>query len=96
MSNNINRKKLTYKIYQNIGFSKIISENIVKDIFNIIIKSLNTNNEIKISSFGTFYKKRKKQRIGRNPKTKEKKMIQSRNVITFKPSKLFKKRINNL
>ena len=37
----------------------------------------------------------KKQRIGRNPKTKEKKIISERKVILFKPSKEFKKKLNN-
>ena len=94
LKKNVNRKTLANKIYQNIGFSKIISENIVNDIFDIIMSSFKENNKIKISSFGTFLKKRKNERIGRNPKTKEKKIISARKVITFKASKLFKDRIN--
>ena len=91
---NVNRKTLANKIYQNIGFSKIISENIVNDIFYIIVSDFKDNEKIKITSFGTFLKKRKKDRIGRNPKTKEKKIISARNVITFKASKFFKNKIN--
>ena len=94
LKKNVNRKALTYKIYQYIGFSKIISENIVNDIFDIIKSSFKENNKIKITSFGTFLKKRKNKRIGRNPKTKEKKIISARNVITFKASKFFKDKIN--
>ena len=59
LKKNVNRKTLANKIYQNIGFSKIISENIVNDIFDIIISSFRENKKIKISSFGTFLKKRK-------------------------------------
>ena len=91
---NVNRKFLANKIYQNIGFSKVISENIVNDIFHVIMSSFKENEKIKITSFGTFFKKRKNLRIGRNPKTKEKKIISERSVITFKPSKLFKNIIN--
>jgi len=91
---NANRKDLANKIYQNIGFSKIISENLVNDIFYIIISSFKENKKIKIKSFGTFLKKWKKERVGRNPKTKEKKIISARNVITFKASKFFKNKIN--
>ena len=91
---NVNRKTLANKICQNIGFSKTISENIVNDIFDIIISSFRENKKIKISSFGTFSKKRKNMRIGRNPKTKEKKIISARNVVTFKASKFFKDKIN--
>ena len=94
LKKNVNRKSLANKIYQYIGFSKIISENIVNDIFYIIMSSFKENEKIKITSFGTFLKKRKNERIGRNPKTKKKKIISARNVVTFKASKLFKGKIN--
>ena len=91
---NIKRKDLIANVYFNIGFSKTISENIVYDIFNLFINNIISNNVLKISNFGNFIKKNKKQRIGRNPKTKEIKVISSRNIIIFKPSNLLKKRIN--
>ena len=91
---NIKRKDLIAKVYFNIGFSKTISENIVYDIFNLFIDNIISNNVLKISNFGNFIKKNKKQRIGRNPKTKEVKVISSRNIIIFKASNLLKKRIN--
>ena len=91
---NIKRKDLIANVYFNIGFSKTISENIVYDIFNLFINNIISNNVVKISNFGNFIKKNKKQRIGRNPKTKEVKVISSRNIIIFKPSNLLKKRIN--
>jgi integration host factor subunit alpha len=91
---NIKRKDLIANVYFNIGFSKTISENIVYDIFNLFINNIISNNVLKISNFGNFIKKNKKQRIGRNPKTKETKVISSRNIIIFKASNLLKKRIN--
>ncbi len=91
---NLNRKALANTIHQNIGFSKIISENIVNDIFYIITSAFKENEKVKITSFGTFQIRRKNERIGRNPKTKEKKIISARKVITFRASKLFKDRIN--
>ena len=94
LKKNVNRKTLANKIYQNIGFSKIISENIVNDIFYIIMSSFKENEKIKITSFGTFLKKRKNKRMGRNPKTKEEKIISARKVVTFKASKILKSRIN--
>ena len=94
LKKNVSRKALANKIYQHIGFSKIISENIVNDIFYIIISSFKENEKIKITSFGTFLKKSKNERIGLNPKTKEKKIISARNVVTFKASKFFKHKIN--
>ena len=56
---------------------------------------LKNNNKVKIAKFGTFQVRFKKSRIGRNPKTKEKKIISERKVILFKPSKELKKIINN-
>ena len=91
---NIKRKDLIDNVYFNIGFSKTISENIVYDIFNLFINNIISNNVLKISNFGNFIKKNKKQRIGRNPKTKEVKVISSRNIIIFRPANLLKKRIN--
>ena len=77
-----------------LGFSKKISENILEDFIEIIISSISKNEKVKISNFGTFILKRKNKRLGRNPKTKESKIISERNVITFKPSKELKNYIN--
>ena len=77
-----------------IGFSKKINEVLLEDIFEIILKNIIKHKKVKIAKFGTFSLRNKKQRIGRNPKTKEKKIISERKVILFKPSKELKKRVN--
>ena len=77
-----------------VGFSKKISEEMLEGILSIIIENLKKNKKIKISNFGTFLLRSKKSRVGRNPKTKEKKIISERNVVLFKPSKDFKNYIN--
>ena len=51
---NFTRKDLSEKIYRNIGFSKSLSAKIVDNFFELIISGLIINNEIKITSFGTF------------------------------------------
>ena len=79
-----------------IGFSKKISENLLNDMLMTIIENLKKNDKLKISKFGTFSKRMKKSRQGRNPITKENKLISSRNVILFKPSKEFKYLVNLL
>ena len=56
-----------------LGFSKQISESLIEDFFSLIILNLKRENKLKISKFGTFSIRKKKSRIGRNPKTKEKK-----------------------
>ena len=91
---NLTKKEIINSIYMQIGFSKIISENLLDDIINIIINNLKKHKKIKISNFGTFTIRSKKSRVGRNPKTKEEKKISERNVVLFKPSKDFKKFIN--
>ena len=78
-----------------IGFSKKISENLLEDLLDSIILCLKQDNKLKLSKFGTFSIREKKSRIGRNPKTKEKKIISKRNVILFKASKEFKKMVNS-
>ena len=78
-----------------IGFSKKISEQLMEDILEIILSNLKKHKKIKISNFGTFSLRLKKSRLGRNPKTKEQKIISERNVVLFKPSKDFKNYINN-
>ena len=91
---NLTKKEIINSIYMQIGFSKKISESLFEDIFQIILKNIITKKKVKIAKFGTFIIRKKKERIGRNPKTKEEKIISERNVILFKPSKELKKFIN--
>ena len=77
-----------------IGFSKKISETLLEDILEIIIKNILKHKKVKIAKFGTFSLRKKKERVGRNPKNKETVIIASRNVILFKASKEFKEYIN--
>jgi len=91
---NLTKKDLVNQIYMQIGFSKQISESLIEDFFSLIVKNLENEGKIKLSKFGTFSIRSKKSRIGRNPKTKEKKTISKRDVVLFKPSKEFKKFVN--
>ena len=91
---NLTKKDLVNIIYMQIGFSKQISENLIDEFFSSIILNLKNEKKLKISKFGTFTIRNKKERIGRNPKTKEKKIISKRDVVLFKPSKDFKEFIN--
>ena len=92
---NLTKKDLVNMVYMQIGFSKNISENLINEFFSLIIENLIREKKLKISNFGTFSIRKKKSRIGRNPKTKEKKIISDRNVVLFKPSKEFKIFINS-
>ena len=59
-----------------------------------LVSNIKSEKKLKLSKFGTFFIRQKKSSIGRNPKTKEVKMISSRDVVLFKPSKEFKDFIN--
>ena len=88
------RKNITNKIFQKVGFSKNFSSKLIDDFFESFIIELIKSNKIKISSFGTFEVVNKRERIGRNPKTKVETKISARKVVRFKPSLLIKKKLN--
>ncbi|MDA8671337.1 integration host factor subunit alpha [Candidatus Pelagibacter bacterium] len=91
---NLTKKDLVNLVYMQLGFSKQISENLIEDFLSTIVSNIKDEKKLKLSKFGTFSIRQKKSRIGRNPKTKETKMISSREVVLFKPSKKFKDFIN--
>ena len=91
---NLTKKDLVNLIYMQLGFSKQISENLIEEFLSIIITNIKSEKKLKLSKFGTFTIRQKKSRVGRNPKTKESKVISSREVVLFKPSKEFKEFIN--
>ena len=92
---NLTKKDLVNVVYMQLGFSKYVSENLLNDFLSIIISNIKNEKKLKLSNFGTFMIREKKSRIGRNPKTRETKIISSRNVVLFKPSKEFKEYIND-
>jgi len=94
MRDNLTKKNIINSVFMQIGFPKKVIEEILNDIITLIIESIKKDNKLKITNFGTFILKKKKQRIGRNPKTKEEKIIKERNVVIFKPSKDLKKFVN--
>ena len=93
---NLTKKDLVNLIYMQLGFSKQIAENLIDDFLLTISLNIKNEKKLKLSKFGTFSIREKKSRIGRNPKTKEKKIISERKVILFKPSKEFKNFINSV
>ena len=87
---NLTKKDLVNSVYMQLGFSKQISENLIDDLLTTISNNIKLEKKLKLSKFGTFTIRKKKSRVGRNPKTKETKLITSREVILFKPAKEFK------
>jgi len=92
---NLTKKDLINIIYMQLGFSKQVSEILMNDFLSTIIHNIKNEKKLKLSKFGTFTVRQKKSRIGRNPKTKESRVISSRNVVLFKPSREFKEFVNS-
>ena len=92
---NFTRKNLSNKIYQNLGFSKNVSSIIIDDFFKSLTDELLKSNQVKLTSFGTFDVVNKKERLGRNPRTKVSAKISARKVVKFTPSLIIKNKINN-
>ena len=91
---NLTKKDLVNLVYMQLGFSKQVSDNLIEDLLSTIVSNIRNEKKLKLYKFGTFTIRQKKSRIGRNPKTKEKKVISSREVVLFKPSKEFKEYVN--
>ena len=80
---NLTKKELINSIYMQIGFSKKISENLLEDVFQILLKNIIDKKKVKIAKFGTFVLRKKNERMGRNPKTKEEKIINGVAIYQF-------------
>jgi len=91
---NFTRKDLSKKLHLNLGLSKNYLSKVVDNFVESIVSELIKFNEVKISSFGTFRVANKKERIGRNPKTKKETIITARKIVKFKPSLIVKKKLN--
>ncbi len=94
MDKTTTRSTLSEAVFKNVGLSRNESSALVDSVFNEILKSLINGNDVKISSFGTFIVRDKKERIGRNPKTGEEVPITARSVVTFRASNVLKSRVN--
>ena len=95
MDKTTTRSSLSEAVFKNVGLSRNESSALVDSVFNEILKSLIEGDDVKISSFGTFIVRNKKERIGRNPKTGEEVPITARSVVTFRASNVLKSRVNN-
>tara|TARA_B100000513_G_C11840800_1_gene165805 strand:- start:448 stop:744 length:297 start_codon:yes stop_codon:yes gene_type:complete len=91
---NIGKKEIIENVKVSIGLSSKIIQEIIYDLIDVTIETLVKQQKINIKNFGSFHINHKKQRKGRNPKTKQVFGISSRNVIKFKASDALKQKIN--
>ena len=90
MSKTITRNDLIEVISDKVGLSLNDSSEMIENIFDFILTELESGDDVKISSFGTFKVKRKNLRMGRNPKTGIEAPIKPRNVVSFYSSNVLK------
>lgn len=90
----LTRAEISEAIYREIGLSFAECSDILDSVLDEVISGLKRDEMVKISSFGTFSVRSKKERIGRNPKTGVEVPITPRNVVSFRPSTLLKSKIN--
>jgi|TARA_B100000767_G_scaffold40063_1_gene33685 integration host factor subunit alpha len=92
-SKTLTRIELSEAVYREVGLSRNESAELVETVLNHISNALINGEQVKISAFGTFSTRNKKQRIGRNPKTGTEIPITSRRVISFKASQIMKEKV---
>ena len=93
--NKLIKHSIVTEIYQQLGISFKASSELVNDIIEEIISELVAGNNVKITNFGTFKLLDKKERMGRNPKTKEKHVIIARRVVSFSLCGKLRKALNS-
>ena len=90
----VTRADLSEAVYNELGLSRTESAALVEDILQEIIAALEKGETVKLSSFGAFVVRHKKQRMGRNPKTGEEVPIAARRVLSFRASHVLKEKVN--
>lgn len=82
-------------VYEQVeGLIKKEAAEYVETLFDLIKTELQHGNNVKVSGFGSFIVRDKKERMGRNPQTGEPMVISARRVVSFKPSQLLNKEVN--
>ena len=78
---------------QKVGLTKQDSSNFLERVLELVCAELERDEDVKFARFGNFVVRRKKARVGRNPKTGEEAPITARRVVSFKPSPLLRQRV---
>ena len=90
----VTKADIVENVYQKIGFSKKEASELVEMVFDQLKNTLCDGEKVKISGFGNFVVREKKERVGRNPKTGVEVPITPRTVLTFHTSNILKAKIN--
>ncbi len=90
----LTRADLAEAVFQKVGLPRNESSELVESVIREIIGCLERGENVKLSSFGSFGVRDKRERVGRNPKTGEVVPITPRRVLVFRASNIMKDRIN--
>ena len=90
----LTRADITESLHRSIGLSRSESADMVNSVLDLVADALVDGQTVKLSSFGTFMVRSKRERMGRNPKTGEEVPITPRRVLVFRPSQVMKNVIN--
>lgn len=90
----VTKADIVEKVYEKIGFSKKEASELVEMVFDQLKGTLCLGEKVKISGFGNFIVRQKKERVGRNPQTGDQIKISARRVLTFRPSQVLKAILN--
>ncbi|MCF7871220.1 MAG: integration host factor subunit beta [Candidatus Omnitrophica bacterium] len=88
------KRDIVLRISQDTGIKQVVVKEIVQHALDLILESLKEGKRIELRNFGVFQVKRRKSRVGRNPKTGEVVPVPERKVVTFKPGLDMKKYIH--
>jgi integration host factor subunit alpha len=92
---NLTRKEIAQIINEKMGLSQRSAGEMVDAVFDSLKKTLLKNESIKLVQFGTFTVRKKTSRVGRNPRTGETMEISKRNMVSFRPSKVVREKLNH-
>lgn len=89
----LTKAEMAERLFDELGVNKREAKELVEQFFEEIRQALEANEQVKLSGFGNFDLRDKKQRPGRNPKTGEEIPIKARRVVTFRPGQKLKARV---
>jgi integration host factor subunit alpha len=89
----LTKADMAEKLFEELGLNKREAKEMVERFFEEIRMALERGEQVKLSGFGNFDLREKKQRPGRNPKTGEEIPISARRVVTFRPGQKLKARV---
>lgn len=90
----VTRMDLAEAVYHEVGLTRKAAQDLVDQVFEELSKVLERGETVKLSTFGNFSVRSKRQRIGRNPKTGVEVPIAPRRVLSFRASHILKDKMN--